>query len=309
VLTNTDHRFSSTKMGASLEIKVNKDGATIYKGEVVGLEPHYKAGEPTRIVVRAMNKLHRLLRKRQSKTYANQTDSDIIGAIAGGHGLSPDFDGPKITHKLVYQHNQTDLEFIRHRAARLGLNLWCVDTKLNCKKPGLDKAEKATLTVSKAVSQGTQLRSFSPRLSSAPVVKKVTVKGWNPEKKELITGVATAAGSQLGSKTGASSLSDFGEVETFTVDHPIWSVEEAKALAEARLRELALSYVTGEAEAVGDPTFDLGDIVKIVVNPDKPDDPFNGKYLISGITFRHSGGKDGGFVSILRVARDATGGS
>jgi len=30
------------------------------------------------------------------------------------------------------------------------------------------------------------LRMFAPRLSSTGIVKKVTVKGWNPETKELI---------------------------------------------------------------------------------------------------------------------------
>jgi phage protein D len=311
VLTNTDHRYSKTKIGATVEVKVGSGGESIYKGEVVGLEPRYKANEPSVALIRCMNKMHRLLRKRQSKTYADMSDQDIISSIVGGHGLSLDWDGPTITHKLVYQHNQTDLEFVRHRASRLGLDVWCEDSKLFVKKPQLDQGEVATLNVANAVAGGgEQLRAFTPRLSSAPVVKKVTVRGWNPEKKELITHTANAASSSLGSDGAASSLSQFGDVETFTVDHPIWSKEEAKALAEARLHQLALGYITGEADAVGDPKFQLGKILKIVVNPSAAD-VFNGKYLITGVSFRQTtgSGPDSGFTATLRVARDASGGA
>jgi hypothetical protein len=57
--------------------------------------------------------------------------------------------------------------------------------------------------------------------------------------------------------------------------------------------------------------FDLGKIVKITPNSDpnsKPaDDPFNGKYYIMGLTHRHTAtkNKEGGFITVLRLARDA----
>lgn len=304
-LTNTDHSYSSIKHGATLKVKVSKDAVVIYEGEVVGLEPHYKAGEPTRIVVRGMNKLHRLLRGRKSKTYSEMTDKDIISKVASGHGLSVEWDGPTITHHLVYQHNQTDLEFVRHRASRLGLDVWVVGAKLFVKKPALDKDSGIILSVAKEVATGSQLRNFTPRMSSAPVVKKVTVKGWNPEKKELIVGEASPESSKLGSTGASSAAAPFGDVETFTVDHPIWSKEEATALAKARLQQLSLGYMTGEADAVGDPRFVPGIVVKIIVAPDR-EDTFNGKYFISGVTHKYSrAAKDGGFSSALRIVRDA----
>ena len=81
------------------------------------------------------------------------------------------------------------------------------------------------------------------------------------------------------------------------------------ALAKARLQDASLSYITGEAEVKGDPIYELGKLVKVTANSSGTgaDDPFNGKYYIMGITHRHivSKGKDGGFVTILRFARDA----
>jgi hypothetical protein len=149
---------------------------------------------------------------------------------------------------------------------------------------------------------------FAPRLNSSSVLNKVTVKGWNPETKELITGDAQVQNSKLGSQTSVAASGPFGSEETFMCDHPIWDAKEAKAIAKARLQEASLSYLTGEAECEGNGVFDLGKIIKITANAMSADDPFNGKYLIRGVTHRHSTSKqkDGSaYVTILRLARDA----
>jgi phage protein D len=316
VLSNQGDNHTKTKMGDSVEIKVGDNSTSIYKGEVVSVEPSYKGGEKSRVLIRAMNKFHRLLRKRKSVTFTDKTDQQILSQVVQDAGLTLDWKHEKsITYKHVYQHNQTDMEFVRTRAARMGCHLWCVDTTLNCKQPDLQAAPIADLKIDEQ-SKDSALRSFSPRASSAPILKKCTVKGWNPETKELITGEATAQNSPLGSETASSASGDQGDNEGFTVDQPIWSKEEADALAKAKLQDLSLQHMTGEAEVAGNPVFDLGKIVKIDANAD-PDadpgeDPFNGKYYIMGITHRQAGSakgggnnKSAGFVTILRLARDA----
>jgi hypothetical protein len=158
-----------------------------------------------------------------------------------------------------------------------------------------------------SVDKGGALRSFTPRLSSANIVKKVTVKGWNPETKELINGVASAADSKLGSQNAVAACGDHGKEETFTVDHPIWSKEEADAIAAARLRDLNLTFITGEAEMAGNPNVELGKVIEIEANAQDANDPFNGKYYVMGVTHRHTmpKGKEGGFATIVKFARDA----
>ncbi|MDX2089424.1 MAG: contractile injection system protein, VgrG/Pvc8 family [Kofleriaceae bacterium] len=308
VLSNQNDIYSGKyKVGSTVEIKVGNPPTQIYKGEIVGFEGIYKGGETTKLVIRAMNKMHRLLRKRKSVTFTDKSDQQIIQQVAGDAGLSVEWKHEKsITYKHVYQHNQTDLEFIRMRAARLGCHVWCVDTKLYVKEPDLG-ASGAGPDLS--VDKDGNLRAFTPRLSSAAVVKKVTVRGWNPETKELIVGEAEAQNSPLGSQNAVAGAGDLGSEETFTVDHPIWTAEEAKMLAKARLRDLNLTYITGEAECKGEAKYDLGTTVKVKANegPGASSDPFNGKYYIMGITHRHTSSKnqDGGFVTILKFARDA----
>lgn len=310
VLANQSDLYSTQKVAGSVEIKVGKDGTSVFKGEIIGIEPVYKGGDKSKIVIRAMNKLHRLLRKRKSITFTDKTDQQILNQVVGGAGLSLEWKHEKtITYKHVYQHNQTDLEFLRTRAARMGCHVWCVDQKVFVKQPELQGSEIAELNVDQSSETGS-LRRFAPRLNSSAVVNKVTVKGWNPETKELITGDASVQGSQLGSQTSVAGSGDLGNEETFTVDHPIWDKEEATALAKARLQDASLSYITGEAEVTGDPKFELGKLVKIVANARGSSDPFNGKYYIMGVTHRHNASHakdDSAYVTILRLARDAQG--
>jgi phage protein D len=307
VLANQNDIYSTKGVGAAVEIKVGDSAVSVFKGEIVGLEPVYKGGEKAKILIRAMNKFHLLLRKRKSVTFTDKTDEQILKQVVSGSGLSLDWKHDKsITYKHVYQHNQTDMEFLRARAARMGCHVWCVGDKIFVQQPQLQGQEIATLKVD-GEKKDAELRSFSPRLNSTNVVKKVTVKGWNPETKELISGDASAQSSSLGSQNASAAAGAHGSEESFTVDHPIWSKEEAMALAKARLQDASLTYITGEAEVKGDPTLDLGKLVAVNAASGSADDPFNGKYYIMGLTHRHtvSQGKDGGYVTILRFARDA----
>jgi phage protein D len=310
VLSNQGNKYSPlVKVASAIEVKIGDNaGKSIYKGEVVGMEATFRGGEKSRLLVRGMNQMHQLLRKRKSVTFMNKKDSEILSTVAKDAGLDLKWQhDAAIVYKHVYQHNLTDLEFLRMRAARLGAHVWCVGKELFVQKPKLDDGPVASLKV--GTSGNEAVRSFTPRLSSAAIVNKVTVKGWNPETKELLTGVATASDSKLGKENATTGSDKLGKDETFTVDHPIWSNEEAKAIATARLQELSLSYITGELEVQGDAVYDLGKVIEVISNPEDTgkDDPFNGKYYIMGVTHKYTvpRNKEGGYTSILRLARDA----
>jgi phage protein D len=301
------------KPAQSVEIKAGgtNEGApkqTIFKGEIIGIEPVYKAQGDSRVIIRCFNKMHRMTRGKKSKTYQKQSDQDIIGSIVGTYGLSADSGSdPKIKHDHIYQHNQSDLEFVRVRASRIGFHVWCEDTKLYFKKPDLSVDSGITLDMDKAGEH--HLKSFHVRMSTAGVVNKVTVQGWDPKKKEAITGDASAANSPLGDKHAASAAGDLGQAETYRVDYPIFSVDEAKAIAKSMLAQNNLSYMTGEAECRGHGAYKPAIVVTIKIDADNASNRFNGKYLVTGVThkFTHGAGGNpsGGFVSLLRVARDA----
>ncbi|HEY4180475.1 MAG TPA: phage late control D family protein [Kofleriaceae bacterium] len=314
ILTNQDDAYSaSTEMETEVEVKFGTAGTTIFKGEVVGLEPIFKGGEKSRIVIRAMNKMHRLLRKRKSRTFVEKTDKEIIETCLGDAGLTLEFThDSSITYKHVYQHNQTDLEFIRVRAARIGCHVWCEDQKVIVKQLKTDDDAGVSYKIDSSGEATGNVMSFNPRLSTAQVVKKVTVRGWNPETKELIVGDQSVETSRLGSQNASEFSKTLGGEETFTVDHPIWSQDEAKVLAKARIKDLNMTFITGTLQAHSvDAAVKVGKTVTIEANGNDNNDPFNGKYYVQGITYRyqpsqkeHSDKKDTAH-SVLKLARDA----
>jgi hypothetical protein len=72
-----------------------------------------------------------------------------------------------------------------------------------------------------------------------------------------------------------------------------------------------MSYLSAEAEAMGNTDVKPGLVIKIVVNQETATDAFNGKYLVSGCShrFSQSKGGEGGYVTGMRLVRDATKGS
>jgi phage protein D len=312
-LMNKGHRHSTTHaQGDAVEVQVGDGGTAIFKGEIVGIEPIYEAGGESKVLIRAFDRMHRLLRGRKSRTFQDQSDNDIVGKICGDHGLQADCGSDvNITYKHVYQHAQTDMEFLRTRAARIGYAVWVEDTKLHFKKLKTDEDSGIEFKMSSNPNEGHRMKRFAPRMSSAGVVKKVTVRAWDPEKKAEIVGEANAKSSRLGQTNAASAANTFGETKTFIVDQPVASVEQAKAIAEAKLDELSMGYVTGEAECIGNPAYKAGIVVKITVNDEKADDMFNGKYMVIGASHVYSpggagaGAGGGGYNCILKVSRDA----
>lgn len=308
VLNNQGGKYSIWSIGSELEVCIGDDnGTSVYKGEVIGLDAAYRGGDQSRISIRAMNRFHRLLRDRKSRTFTDKTDEEILSQVVQDSGLTLEWGGESITYKHVYQHNQTNMEFLRTRAARMGCHVWCVDKKVFIKPPDLQQQPAVKLSTSRADANAPSIKSFTPRLSTASILKKVTVKGWNPETKELIVGQSSAQNSRLGPTNAVGGAGTLAPEETFTVDHPIWSKQEADALAKARLVDLSLTYITGECEITMDPARTLGEVVSITVNEEaetKDNDPFNGRYYVMGVTHRMGKKKDG-YTTVLRLARDA----
>jgi phage protein D len=306
VLSNqNDISIPNLKVTGKIEILVGEQKTSIFKGEITGIEGAWKGGEPTRVLIRAMNKMYKLKSLRKSLTFVDKTDQQILSQVVKDANLTLEWKHEKsITYKHVYQHNLSALEFVRMRAARMGCHVWCVGDTIYVKEPDLNSTSGVKLS---ADTSG-NLRSFMPRISSGNVVKKVSVKGWNPETKELITGTAEAQTSPLGSEGAVAASGDHGKEETFQVDMPIWSKEEADAIAKARIRDANLSFLTGEAECAGNPAIDLGKVIEIEANANG-DDPFNGKYYVMGVTHKHTmpKGKEGGFATVVKFARDGQG--
>ena len=66
------------------------------------------------------------------------------------------------------------------RAARLGIEVWCEDTKLYFDAPKLDQDSGIELKMEEAGEH--HLKTFTVRLSSVDILNKVTVQAWDAKK-------------------------------------------------------------------------------------------------------------------------------
>lgn len=251
----------------------NGDPVTLIEGEITALEPVFAAGMVAELVVRGYDRSHRLYRQPRSKAYINMRDSDLASDIARAAGLQAEVETTPIPYEHIYQHNQTDLEFLRTRAWRLGFECFLADGKLVFRKPKQQAAAAA-------LQWGEDLLSFQPRMSLAEQVDEVIVRGWDPARQAAIVGRA-ARGSlapQIGEARGGSSwASDFGTGRRVIVDLPVASQEEADALAAARLDELSGAFVQAEGTAFRRPDLRAGQVARLEALGDR----FSGDYLVT----------------------------
>ncbi|MEM8806928.1 MAG: type IV secretion protein Rhs, partial [Cyanobacteria bacterium P01_G01_bin.38] len=185
----------------------------VIKGEITAIETHFTSEAQAPIIVRGYDASHRLHRGRQSRSFQNKTDADIVKSIASEVGISvgkiDSTGGPYGYGDIggssgyVFQQNQTNMEFLRERAARHGFELFVQDGKLNFRKPTKDETLKLEWLQ--------DVHSFRVRVSSAEQVKSVEVRGWDYSRKEVIAETISKAKQVLtdtdngdGNKTASS---------------------------------------------------------------------------------------------------------
>src|SRR5215207_9260454 len=121
---------SKFEVGAKLEVKLGsadeRQTTTIFKGEIVTVEPDFQAGGVS-MVVRAYDKSHRMMRARKQRTFLNKTVSDIVSQICREYGLSASTTPSGGPLDSILQHNETDWDFIWRLARRVGFEFLVTD--------------------------------------------------------------------------------------------------------------------------------------------------------------------------------------
>ncbi len=268
--------FDLTKEVEVLAQKGDGTPVSLIKGEITALEPQYGEGMIAELLIRGYDKSHRLYRESKSKAFLNIKDSDLAGQIAGNAGLSSQIDATTTIYDHLYQHNQTDLEFLMQRAWRIGYECFVADGKLYFRKPPAGSAS-VTLT------WGDNLLSFRIRASLAEQVDEVIVKGWDPSSMQPIVGRSSSGQlyPQIGdSKDGAQWANSFGQGKVVIVNQPVVSQPEADALAAARLDEISGAFIDAEGVAYRSPEIKAGQWVRIEALGAR----FSGSYLVTSAT-------------------------
>lgn len=272
---------STFSIGSSLNVLMGREESpeSVFKGEITGLDLDVGLGEHPKLVVRAYAKSHRLHRGRYARSFENVKDSDVASQLAGEAGVSADVDATSVVYDYLFQNNQTDWEFLRQRAERIGYELWVDDTTLHFRKPQPNQTSGPDQTI------WDNLLSLRVKVSSAFQANQVTVRGWDPMAKEAIVGQASTAGNlapSTGLKTGkATADSAFGSsTNVYVVNQPVTNQSEANALAQAVYDHLDGTFAQAEGLCKGDPDIKPG----VTLDLKNVGTALSGKYYVTSAT-------------------------
>ncbi len=283
--------------GKELEIKVGYVGqlVSLFKGDIVALEPTYPIDGNPFVVVRAYDRKHRLRRGRKQRTFLNQKVSDIASAIASEEGLTPDIEDTAVQHPYIIQNNQSNIDFLHELGRRYHVEVRVLGTerKLVVKKP------QNTAGPAKTIKWGKDLKSFYVKKSVANVPTEVETRTWSVTQKSMTSSVASSLHGQLGSSSILSEASSaFGAAKRLIAIRPTHDPQEAAAMAASILNEEAMNAVKGHGTVLGDVELVPGMVIEL----EALGTTWSGKYYVTGAT--HVVHRVSGYATKFEVKRN-----
>ncbi|WP_346294220.1 VgrG-related protein [Sphaerothrix gracilis] len=261
-----------------------QEDTPLIQGEITSIEAHFTERTQAPIIIRGYDVSHRLHRGRYNRSFQNLTDSDAVEKIAKENGIDlATVDDSGEPHDYLFQENQTNMEFLRERANRIGFELFIQDGKLNFRKP--DASDPFELVWLK------DIRSFRVRLTSTEQVQEVEVRAWDYITKKPI--ISTAKSEKLITDTEIQKQKNFqnekrsndvntafdgmkAEPRMIVVDQPVFKPKEADAIAQALCNELGGQFIVADAKGEGNPKIRPGVFIEL-----KDLGPYSGKYYVT----------------------------
>jgi uncharacterized protein len=252
-----DHPF---KIGTALEVKLGARAElakqTVFKGQIVTLEPQFMSGG-AELTVRAFDRSHLLNRSRKVRTFQDMTASAIVTKIVQEHKLKPKVTSTKTKFPFMQQDNETDLDFVWRLANRIGFEFLVDDKTAEFRPIGS--------TAPIELEWPREVRDFRPRLTGIQQVESVTVRSWDAKSKRVTVGEAGTPNqvAEIGAKRSTTVNAFSNPSQILIPTEPTADAGEAKELAQAMLDRLANAYVGADGACPGNPKVRAGAMVKI----------------------------------------------
>jgi uncharacterized protein involved in type VI secretion and phage assembly len=302
---NIDSLFTSLGIGKEIEIKTSSMGSTttksIFKGQVVAFEPEF-GQKGAEVVIRALDKGHKLQRQRKVRTFQQMSASDMVSKVAREAGLQASAESTSMVYEFFQQSAETDWDFVTRLARVNDYRVFVKDNTLHFQKPATGAGSPIELTWQQ------ELVSFRPRFSGVQQVDTVTVRNWDPKNKQTITGTASNASTTSSPGIRRSQIaSDLGGGTTLVANRLAATSGEADGIAKSALQGQAEAFAEAEGVAFGNPDVKAGCKVSIKGVGTK----FGGTYLVTSSThlyrgktgyqtsFQITGGSDRGLLDLL----------
>jgi phage protein D/phage baseplate assembly protein gpV len=282
------------QLGKGLEIKAAAIGdratTTIFKGEVVALEPEFTQ-DGCMISVRAYDRSHRLQRATKVRTFQQMSASDMVKKICQEAGLAPGTVNPTtVVYEFFQQSAETDRDFIRRFERQYDYEFLVEGQKYHFRTAGAGRGAAVELK------WGETLLTFRPRVTAVQQVNSVQVRGWDVKGKAAIAGNGSSPrpSASLGIQRSAVT-SKFGRAEVLVADRTVESASEANKVAGSDVGRRAEAFAEAEGTCLGNPKVRAGSKVKIDVG-----NKMGGTYLVSSATHVYRGAK--GYTTSFKIA-------
>jgi len=290
---------SHLKVGAKVVIRVfsaeHPGGAKVVDGEVTAVEMEIET-QGTFTVVRGFDRTHRLHRRRVTTAHKDMSYSDVARKLASDAGLTiGTIDSTKQIRKHIAQVNSTDWSLLKSLAGEVGYDMGVIDGKFHFRKPPKASTAPSSGTTSSTdplqLSVGVNLIRCRATVTAADQVKRVTVRGWDPDTKKALVGEHRATTTSAQNGSGPDTLAGvFKSDVRVSVDVPYSKQSEVDAAAAALAESVASTFTELEGVTRGDPRLRAG--VSISLGLAK--EPFDGKYVLT--TARHTWVPEEGYL-------------
>jgi phage protein D/phage baseplate assembly protein gpV len=293
------------KIGATLEIAIGaisdtSGGETVFKGEVVALEPDFAPSGVT-IGIRAYDRTHRLQHGKKVRTFQQSSASDMVNKVLREAGLTAESTSTSIVFDFFQQSDETDREFIRRLERMHDYELVDNGTQVQFRPASTVASPVATLTYQQ------NLLSFRPRLTTAQQDTDVVVRGWDLEGKSVVTGTSssvTSAPAAIGAQRKPGQ--NWGK-SLLVSDRSAANSGEANLLATSAMQRTAAAFVEAEGSCLGEPKIKAGATIEVKGIGTQ----FSGRYVVTSVThtmrspntlktsFQISGRSDRGLLDLM----------
>ena len=232
-------------LGDELEIAMGQpDPETIFKGEITAIEEQYGEGAPT-LSLLLQDKLHRLGRSRQNRSYEEHTPDDIVSAIASEAGLQSDVQVSNI-NDTWHQLNESDLAFLLRLLGRFDIALRLDGDTLRA-RPEEPDSEPVALS---AQDSALEVRLIVD-LNHQPLTSQS--QGYNVATAEAVDHNSDTLTPAADGTAAAATLSELDWPGAEVVPHPFArSQAEAEAYANAHFKRMAKRFVQGDIVCQGE---------------------------------------------------------
>ena len=175
---------ASLAIGKEVEIKMGamsqRSTQSIFKGEITAIEPNFSESG-CELILRALDKSHRLQRNRAVKAWQQTKASDIVSELCREAGIGGSSTATTVQYEFFMRKGETPRELIARFERDYNYRFWLVNGQYKF-QPAVPTGAAISMKLRE------NLMSFRPRASVADVSNEVVVRGWDPKAKQEITG-------------------------------------------------------------------------------------------------------------------------